>query len=324
MLMAPICNHSVAFSSGIVKRPIRNGNFQMDRQTDRMARILPFAAVTLSILSVQVGATFAKRLFPLVGAQGTTTLRQVLSALILLALFRPWRKLPPRPAWPALFGLGVVLGVMNLVFYMSLARIPLGIAVAVEFVGPLAVATFTSRHWTDLLWVGTVIVGLLMLLPLGEASHSLDITGLALALGAGVCWGLYIILGRRASAIGTTQATAIAMTIAALTVLPAGVSPAIQALGQPSILLNALAIAVLSSAIPYTCEMFALGRIPVRVFGILMSLEPVVAAIAGFVFLHEALTIRQIVAIAAVVTASLGTAMTMQNQEEVRDLQDHP
>lgn len=296
----------------------------MDRQTSRATEILPFAALGLSILSVQIGATFAKHLFPLVGAPGTTTLRQVLSALILLALFRPWRKLPPRSAWPALLGLGVVLGVMNLVFYMSLARIPLGIAVAVEFIGPLAVATLNSRHWTDLLWVGMVIVGLLALLPLAGTSHALDITGLALALGAGVCWGLYIMLGRRASAVGTTQATAIAMTIAAFTVLPAGALSAIPALNQPSILLDALAIAVLSSAIPYTCEMFALGRIPVRVFGILMSLEPVVAAIAGFVFLHEALTIRQIIAIAAVVIASLGTALTMQNQQEVRDLQDHP
>jgi inner membrane transporter RhtA len=296
----------------------------MDRQTARAARALPFAALGLSILSVQIGATFAKHLFPLVGAQGTTTLRQVLSALILLALFRPWRKLPPRAAWPALFGLGVVLGVMNLLFYMSLARIPLGIAVAVEFVGPLAVATLTSRHWIDLLWVGMVIAGLLALLPLASASHALDMMGLALALGAGVCWGLYIILGRRAAAIGTTQATAIAMTLAALTVLPAGASPALSALHQPAILLDALAIAVLSSAIPYTCEMFALGRIPLRVFGILMSLEPVIAALAGFVFLHEALTTRQIIAIAAVVAASLGTAITMQNQAKIRDLQDHP
>ena len=296
----------------------------MDSRTGRATQLLPFAAIGLSILSVQVGASFAKGLFPVVGAQGTTTLRQVISALILLAVFQPWRKLPPRSAWPVLLGLGVVLGTMNLVFYMSLARIPLGIAVAVEFTGPLAVATLTSRHWIDLLWVGMVFLGLLALLPLGDASHALDMTGLALALGAGVCWGLYIILGRRASAVGTTQATAIAMTIAALTVLPIGASGAFPVLHQPPILLAALAIAVLSSAVPYTCEMFALGRIPVRVFGILMSLEPVVAALAGFVFLHEALTTRQILAIAAIVAASLGTAMTMQNETEARDLQDHP
>jgi len=296
----------------------------MNRQIGRFAQILPFAAIGLSILSVQVGASFAKSLFPVVGAQGTTTLRQVISALILLALFRPWRKPPPRATWPALLGLGVVLGTMNLVFYMSLARIPLGIAVAVEFTGPLAVATLTSRHWIDLLWVGMVVLGLLALLPVGDASHALDMTGLALALGAGVCWGLYIILGRRASTAGTTQATAIAMTIAALTVLPVGAASALPTLHQPAVFLDAVVIAILSSAIPYTCEMFALGRIPVRVFGILMSLEPVVAALAGFVFLHEALTIRQILAIAAIVAASLGTALTMQNQAEIRDLQDHP
>jgi inner membrane transporter RhtA len=293
---------------------------QMDRLTG--ARALPFAAVGLSILSVQIGATFAKQLFPLVGAAGTTTLRQLLSALILLAVFRPWRKPMPRAAWPALLGFGVVLGVMNLLFYLSLARIPLGIAVAVEFTGPLAVATLTSRHWIDLVWVAMVAIGLLALLPLAGVSHALDMAGLALALGAGVCWGIYIVLGRRVSTGGTTQTTAVAMTIAALAVLPVGASAAIPALHQPSIMLDALAIAVLSSAIPYTCEMFALGRIPMRVFGILMSLEPVVAALAGFVFLHEALTLRQIVAIAAIVAASLGTAMTMQNHAD--ELKDHP
>ena len=165
---------------------------------------LPFAALGLSILSVQVGATFAKKLFPLVGAAGTTTLRQVLSALILLALFRPWRKIPPRDVWPTLLALGVVLGLMNLLFYSSLARIPLGIAVAVEFIGPLAVATLSSRHWIDLLWVGMVILGLLALLPIAGVTQSLDMTGLALAAAAGVCWGLYIVLGRRASAAGPT------------------------------------------------------------------------------------------------------------------------
>jgi inner membrane transporter RhtA len=294
----------------------------MDRWPPRATHALPLAAVGFSIVSVQVGATFAKRLFPLIGASGTTTLRQVLSALILLALFRPWRKMPSRAAWPALFGLGAVLGIMNLLFYMSLSRIPLGIAVAVEFIGPLAVATLNSRHWIDLLWVCMVAAGLFALSPLAGMSHSLDMTGLALALGAGVCWGLYIILGRRAGAIGTTQATAIAMTIAALVVLPVGASAAISALHTPAVLLSALAIAVLSSAVPYTCEMFALSRIPVRVFGILMSLEPVMAALAGFVFLHEALTARQLAAIAAIVAASLGTAMTMQNQ--AADLKDHP
>ncbi len=294
----------------------------MDRLSRRTTYALPLAAVGLSILSVQIGATFAKRLFPFIGATGTTTLRQVLSALILLALFRPWRKPLPRSAWPALLGLGVVLGIMNLLFYMALSRIPLGITVAVVFIGPLTVSTLNSRHWIDLLWVGMVAIGLLALSPIGGVSHALDMTGLALALSAGVCWGLYIILGRRAVAIGTTQTTAIAMTIAALVAFPVGASSALPALNQPAILINALAIAVLSSAIPYTCEMFALGRLPVRVFGILMSLEPVAAAIAGFIFLHEALSGRQLAAIAAIVIASLGTAMTMQSQ--TADIKDPP
>jgi inner membrane transporter RhtA len=288
----------------------------------RTTHALPLAAVGLSILSVQIGATFAKRLFPFVGATGTTTLRQVLSALVLMALFRPWRNPPPRSAWPALLGFGVVLGIMNMLFYMALSRIPLGITVAVEFIGPLTVSTLNSRHGIDLLWVGMVAIGLLALSPIGNVSHALDVTGLLLALGAGVCWGLYIILGRRAVTTGTTQTTAIAMAIAALVAFPFGASTALPALHQPVLLLNGFAIAVLSSAIPYTCEMFALGRLPVRVFGILMSLEPVAAAIAGFVFLHEALSSRQLAAIAAIVIASLGTALTMQNQ--TADLKDPP
>lgn len=296
----------------------------MNQNAARATSILPFAALGLAIISVQVGATFAKELFPIAGAQGTTTLRQTLSALILLAFFRPWRKLPPRALWPTVLALGIVLGFMNLMFYMALARIPLGISVAVEFTGPLAVATLTSRHWIDLVWVVLVIAGLVVLLPLTGASHALDLTGLALALGAGVCWALYIVLGRRAGASGTTQVTAIAMTIAALAVLPFGASAALPVLHQPAIMLNALAIAVLSSAVPYTCEMFALSRIPVRVFGILMSLEPVAAAIAGFIFLRETLALRQLAAIAAIVAASLGTAMTMQNKGEASDMKDHP
>lgn len=289
-----------------------------------VAHAIPFAALGLSIVSVQFGAAIAKQLFPVVGAVGTTTLRQSIAAIILLLLFRPWRNLPPRKTWLTLCGYGVVLGLMNLVFYMALQRIPLGIAVAIEFTGPLAIATLTSRHWIDLLWVAMVIFGLLALLPLAGATQNLNLMGMGLALAAGVCWALYIILGRGASAAGTTQATAIGMTIAAVVVLPVGAIPALPALHNPSVLFAATAIAVLSSVIPYTCEMYALGRIPVRVFGILMSIEPVVAALAGWIFLHETLSVRQILAIAAIVAASIGTTLTMGHSSTPQDMKDHP
>ncbi|MGN6516775.1 MAG: EamA family transporter [Rhizomicrobium sp.] len=288
------------------------------------SRAVPFAALGLSIVSVQFGASIAKQLFPAVGAVGTTTLRQTIAAIVLLLLFRPWRNPPPRETWPILCGYGVVLGLMNLVFYMALQRIPLGIAVAIEFTGPLAISTLGSRHWIDLLWVAMVAFGLLALLPLAGATQNLDTIGIALALAAGACWALYIVLGRRAGAAGTTQATAIGMTIAALVVLPVGAGHAMPAFREPSVLFAATAIAVLSSVIPYTCEMYALSRIPIRVFGVLMSLEPVVAALAGWIFLHEILTARQILAIAAIVAASLGTTLTMSRGTAAQDLKDHP
>lgn len=288
------------------------------------AGAIPFAALGLSVVSVQFGASLAKQLFPAVGAVGTTTLRQSIAAIVLLLLFRPWRNAPPRETWLVLLGYGVVLGLMNLVFYMALQRVPLGIAVAIEFTGPLVISTLSSRHWIDLVWVAMVAFGLLALLPLAGATQNLDPLGIALALAAGACWALYIVLGRRATVAGTTQATAIGMTIAALVVLPVGASFALPALHNSSVLLAAIAVAVLSSVIPYTCEMYALGRIPIRVFGILMSMEPVVAALAGWVFLHETLTARQIIAIGAIVAASLGTTLTLDRASSVEDLKDHP
>jgi inner membrane transporter RhtA len=287
-------------------------------------RTTPYAALGLSIFSVQFGASLAKQLFPVVGAVGTTTLRQSIAAFVLLALFRPWRNVPSRKTWLPLCGYGVVLGLMNLFFYMALQRIPLGIAVAIEFTGPLAIATLSSRHWIDLLWVAMVVFGLLALLPMAGAVQHLDPLGIALALAAGVCWALYIVFGRRAGAAGTTQATAIGMTIAALVVLPMGAGSAVPALHDPWVLFAAIVIAVSSSVIPYTCEMYALSRIPIRVFGILMSVEPVVAALAGMIFLHEILTARQILAIAAIVIASIGTTMTLGRGTAVKDMKDHP
>ena len=270
------------------------------------------SAMGISMISVQLGASLAKGLFPLIGAPGATALRVGIAAVILMLAFRPWRSWPRRRAWPALCGYGASLGLMNLLFYSSLRTVPLGVAVAVEFIGPLGVAVLSSRRAGDFLAVGLALAGLLALLPLWRQAHRLDAGGVALALAAGVCWGLYIVFGKRAGAAHGAQATAIGMGVAALVATPLGVLQAGAHLFAPSILPTALAVAVLSSVVPYTLEMFALTRIPVRVFGTLMSLEPAVAALAGFAVLHETLSARQCVAIAAIITASLIATMSLR------------
>ena len=270
------------------------------------------AAMGGSMVSVQLGASLAEGLFPAVGAQGATALRVGLAAVILLLAFRPWRRRPPRGAWPALLGYGLSLGAMNLLFYSALQTVPLGVAVALEFVGPLTVAVLGSRRRLDFACVALAAGGIVALSPLGGQLHAPPLTGVALALGAGACWGLYIVFGERAGSAHGAQATAIGMTVAALLVVPVGVAAAGAALLNPAIWAPALGVAMLSSVAPYTLEMFALTRIPVRVFGTLMSLEPAVAALAGLVVLHERLGLRACAAIGAIMVASLITTLSLR------------
>ena len=268
------------------------------------------AALAGSMVSVQIGASLGKGLFPAVGAQGATGLRVMIAAIILAAVLRPWRRLPERGAWPALAAYGVALGVMNLLFYSALQSIPLGVTVALEFTGPLCVALLSSRRVLDFVWIGLAVVGLLVLLPLWHQAHPLKPIGIAFALGAGLCWGIYIIVGQKAGAAHGAQATAIGMIIAACIAFPVGVLHAGTGLFAPALALPALEVAVLSSVLPYTLEMFALPRIPVRVFGTLMSVEPAVAALMGLVLLHETLSWRQCAAIGAIMIAALGTSLS--------------
>jgi inner membrane transporter RhtA len=269
------------------------------------------AAMGGAMISVQIGAAFAKGLFPVVGAQGATALRVTLAAIILAAVLRPWRSRVAPGAWRVLIGYGVSLGVMNLLFYSALQTIPLGVAVALEFSGPLGVAVLASRRWIDFLWIALAIAGLLALAPLWKQAHPLDPVGILLALGAGLCWALYIVFGQKAGTAHGSQATGVGMIIAAMVALPVGLLHAGAALFSPAIFVSAVAVAILSSVLPYTLEMFALTRMPVRVFGTLMSLEPALAALMGWLILHEALNPRQALAIAAIMVASLGTTLTM-------------
>lgn len=272
---------------------------------------LSVAALVTGMVSLQCGATFAKSLFPAVGAAGTSALRVGFSALILIAVWRPWRRsLPAREAgWIALYG--AALGLMNLLFYLALARLPLGPAVAIEFAGPLAVALIASRRRSDFLWIGLAILGLLLLLPIAT-TDGLDPVGVALDLGAALAWALYILFGQRAGRVDGGQAVSLGMFTAALVVAPFGVAEAGASLLAPGILLSGLAVAIMSSALPYSLEMTALRRLDRKSFGVLMSLEPAVAACAGLVLLGERISAVQWLAIGLVIAASVGITVGSQ------------
>jgi len=272
--------------------------------------LLPLAAILVAMLSVQFGASYAKRLFPLIGAQGTTALRLGIAALLLGIILRPWRSMPTRASLPPLLIYGASIGAMNLMFYMALRTIPLGIAVALEFLGPLAVAMATSRRTIDFLWIALAIAGLAVLLPIGRSLHAVDAGGALFALGAGGGWALYIVFGQRAGALHGARTTAWGTAIGAVLILPIGIAHAGAALFAPGILLSGAVVAVMSSAIPFSLEMVALTRLPTQTFGTLMSVEPAIAALTGMAFLGETLGLVQWLAIAAVMLASAGTALT--------------
>ena len=272
--------------------------------------LLPVGALLLAMLSFQCGAALAKQLFPVMGAQGATAMRLALSALILWMLRQPWRRLAGRRDWASLWGYGLTLGVMNLCFYMALRTIPLGIAVALEFLGPLAIALFGSRRAWDFLWVGLVVAGLALLLPYRENAQALDLVGVLFALAAAVGWATYILLGRRAGAAFGNDAVALGSAIGALVAVPVGVMHAGAALFSLSALPFAIGVAVLSSALPYSLEMLALTRLPPRTVGILVSVEPAMGALLGLLFLGEQLTAFQWLAIAAIIAASIGAVVS--------------
>jgi inner membrane transporter RhtA len=272
-------------------------------------------AALLSSLAVQnVGAAFAKLIFPLIGAFGVTAIRIALSALLLAALLRPWRRAVPRDMIPSLIGYGAMLGLMNLLIYQAFARIPIGIAAGVEILGPLG-ALAGSRRAIDRLWLAVAVVGLLLLVPL-RAQSGLDPIGLLFAVGAAACWAMYILLGTRVSHRLGGDAVAWGMAVATILTLPFGLASAGTAMFAPNILLVGLAVACLSSALPYSLEMKAMRYLPPHVVGLLFSLYPVTGALAGFAILGERLSATQWAAIACIVAASAGCAETAAKAEQ--------
>jgi len=281
-----------------------------------LARVWPVAMLIVAMCSIQSGASIAKSLFPVIGATGTTSIRLILAALLLLIVMRPWRQRLSRRAWKSTLIYGVALGIMNLLFYQALQSVPLGIAVALEFTGPLAVAMLSSRRWLDLVWVALAVLGLSCLLLLGDdRSGPVDPYGAACALGAGVCWALYILFGQKAGAINGAQSATLGVTIAAVVIAPVGLLDVGTAMFAPEVLPYALAVAVLSTALPYTLEMIAMPRLPTQTFGTLMSLEPAIGALSGLLFLGQLLSTLQWLAIGLVIAASIGTTLTIRRRD---------
>ena len=278
--------------------------------------VLPVAALMGSLITLCAGTSLAKSLFPHVGAEGTTTYRLIFSTLLLMAFWRPWRRAWTWAEAPPLIMFGATLGVMNLLFYSAIKTVPFGLAIAIEFTGPLAVALWSSKKPLDFVWIVLAIVGMGLILPLGQtlgaegAVASLDPVGIAFALGAGFCWAMYIVLGQRVADRIGAFATPMGMLVAALVVTPFGVSVAGASLLNVEWMLTGLGIALLSSAIPYSLEMYSLKHLPKQTFSILLSLEPAVGALAGWLVLSEQLSTQQISAIGLIMAASMGSAMT--------------
>jgi inner membrane transporter RhtA len=273
-------------------------------------RATAVALVVVAAVSPQVGAAFAVTLFDELGPAGAAFLRLAFAAVILWLIWRP--RVSGDLKLAAAFG--AALGLMNWSFYESIARIPLGIAVTIEFCGPLLVAVLGSRRPLDVIWVALAAIGIVLLVaPAGGGS--LDPVGVAFAVGAAACWMAYIYLSKRVGdAFPGGSGLALAMVVGALIVLPAGLIQGDGALVQPEMLIAALVVAIASSVLPYSLELEALRRLPESVFGVLMSVDPAIAALAGFVILGQALVATDVLAIAMVVVASAGAAALSHRQ----------
>jgi inner membrane transporter RhtA len=279
-----------------------------------LARVPSPALVLGAIASVQLGSALATTIFHEVGPGGAVLLRLVAASAVLCAVSRPTLRARSRRQLGLAVVFGLVLAAMNMTFYHALQRIPLGITVTLEFVGPLGVAVLGSRRRLDLVWVALALAGILALTRGG--SHGLDALGVVLALVAGACWGAYILVNAR---VGQTFADgsglALAMCVASIASLPIGMAEGGSQLIAPHSLVLGASVGILSSAIPYSLELEALRRIATHVFGVLMSLEPAFAALAGLIVLGQGLSARELVGIALVVAASAGASLAARRKQ---------
>jgi inner membrane transporter RhtA len=282
---------------------------------------LPLIAVLASIVSLCIGSSYAKQLFTDIGPEGATVFRLAFAAVLLVAIWRPWRLPLTLADFKRIALYGVTLGSMNLLFYKGIATIPMGVAIAIEFIGPLSLALLSSRRAIDFVWIALSLIGLLLLSPLTSGtsgvSGKLDPTGVGYILCAAVLWALYIVLGKKAGRSHAGQVTSLGLCIASLVVLPFGAARASTVIFQPHYVLVGLMVAVLSSAIPYSLEFYALKKLPQQTFGILLSMEPAVGAITGWIILGEMLTPIQCLAIACIIVASIGSTATIKKSDDI-------
>lgn len=283
--------------------------------SSRLDRVPAVWLVLGSIVSIQFGASVGKSLFPAIGPFGAALLRLGFAGLLLLTIARPRLRGRTVREWGLVTAFTATLVVMNLTIYLAFTRVPIGVAVTLEFLGPLGVAVAGSHRWLDALWVLFAGTGVALLGLAHGVSGATDLLGIGLALVAGGCWAAYIVVGER---MGRTwnhaEALAIACAVGGIALAGPGLATNPITAWTPRIVLLGAAVAVLSSVIPYVMELAALQRIPKPVFGILMSLEPAVAALMAWLVLHEALTLRQWAAMACVVAASMGATLTARRR----------
>ena len=276
---------------------------------------MPVLFVLLSMISLTTGASMAKQLFQVAGAPGTVVVRLGIGALLMCAFWRPWRSRLSREAvkWIVLYG--ICLGSMNLCFYLAISRLPIGLAIAIEFLGPLSLALYHSRHALDFLWALLAASGVFLILPLAGVGGA-DVRGVLYALGAALMWALYIVLSKKVGKLTSAgTAATLGTAVGFLAIAPFCARAAAPLLGNSALLVTALGVGFLSSALPYSLEMVALKSIPEKTFSLLMSVEPAIGAIAGFVLLGEHLTVRQLGAIGCVILASVGSTVSHREAE---------
>ncbi|MFC8512911.1 DMT family transporter [Streptomyces sp. NPDC057257] len=269
----------------------------------------PVGLVLAGGVSVQFGAALAVNLMPRAGALGVVTLRLAAAAVVLLLFCRPRLRGHSRSDWGTVIAFGVTMGAMNGLFYQSVARIPLGAAVTLEVLGPLALSVLASRRLVNVVWAGLALAGVFLLG--GGGFGDLDLVGAAFALSAGAMWAAYIVFSARTGRrFPQADGLALAMAVGALLMLPLGIAESGTKLTDPTTIALGSAVAVMSSVLPYTLELLALRRLPASTFAIMMSLEPALAATAGFLILGQALSLVQAAAIALVIAASMGAVRT--------------
>ncbi|QFZ75718.1 EamA family transporter [Streptomyces fagopyri] len=278
----------------------------------------PVGLVLAGGVSVQFGGALAVTLMPRTGALGVVTLRLLVAAIVLMVICRPKVRGHSRADWLTVVLFGLTMAAMNGLFYQSVARIPLGPAVTLEVLGPLVLSVVASRRALNLLWAGLALGGVFLLG--GGGFGSLDGAGVAFALSAGAMWAAYIVFSARTGRrFPQADGLALAMVVAAVAFLPLGIAESGTRLLDPTTAALGAAVAVLSSVLPYTLELLALRRLPASTFAILMSLEPAVAATAGFLVLHQALSATEALAIALVIAASMGAVRTQVGRGRAKD-----